>query len=139
VTPNLYGNLIINVGSGLVGGPGVVAGANYGLHGEAVFEPGARHVAADIQGAGVANPTGMLLSGVMLLRHIGLNDEAARLEKSISEILLRGKVLTKYVVRPILASRVCLISCTDPDLPPRRDLGGFATTKEFTKAVINHL
>ena len=58
VTPNLYGNLIINVGSGLVGGPGLVAGANYGLHGEAVFEPGARHVAADIQGANVANPTG---------------------------------------------------------------------------------
>lgn len=58
MTPNLYGNLIINVGSGLVGGPGLVAGANYGLHGEAVFEPGARHVAADIQGANVANPTG---------------------------------------------------------------------------------
>jgi len=114
VTPNLYGNLIINVGSGLVGGPGLVAGANYGLHGEAVFEPGARHVAADIQGANVANPTGMLLSGVMLLRHVGLNEEAARVEKAISEILLRGKVLT-------------------------RDVGGFATTKEFTKAVINHL
>jgi len=81
VTPNLYGNLITNVGCGLVGGPGVLAGANYGIHGEAVFEPvrlssrsqdlegsvdlcllvlrqGARHVAADIQGAGVANPTG---------------------------------------------------------------------------------
>jgi isocitrate dehydrogenase (NAD+) len=56
----------------------------------------------------------MLLSGVMLLRHVGLNEQAGRLEKAIHDILLRGKVLT-------------------------RDVGGFATTKEFTKAVINHL
>jgi len=114
VTPNLYGNLITNVGCGLVGGPGVLAGANYGIHGEAVFEPGARHVAADIQGAGVANPTGMLLSGVMLLRHVGLSEHADRVEKAINDVYSRGKILT-------------------------RDVGGLATTKEFTKALINQL
>lgn len=114
VTPNLYGNLIVNVGCALVGGPGVIGGINYGLKGEAIFEPGARHVALDIKGAGVANPVGMLLASVMMLRHLELTPYADRIENAILEVLKRGKSLT-------------------------RDVGGFATTKEFTKAVINRL
>jgi len=114
VTPNLYGNLVINTGAALIGGVGVLPGDNWGLRGEHIFEPGARHAAKDIQGGNTANPTGMLLATVMMLRHLRLPDHAQRIEKAVVAVLSRGKVLTK-------------------------DLGGFATTTQFTKAVINEL
>ena len=70
VMPNLYGNIVSNIGAALVGGPGVVPGANIGRD-VALFEQGCRHVGKDIQGRGIANPTAMILSATMMLRHLG--------------------------------------------------------------------
>jgi isocitrate dehydrogenase (NAD+) len=82
VTPNFYGSLVTNAASGLVGGPGLAPGANIGTN-VAMFEQGARHVGLDIAGKGVVNPTGILLSSVMMLRHLKLANFADRLETSI--------------------------------------------------------
>ena len=84
VTPNLYGNLVCNVAAGLAGGAGVVPGCNVGSD-IAVFEQGARHVGRDIAGKSpsVANPTAMLLSTAMMMRHLQLPMFADRLEGAI--------------------------------------------------------
>ena len=113
LTPNLYGNIITNVASGLVGGPGITPGANVG-DGTAVFESGARHAAQDIAGMNKANPSALLLSSTMMLRYLDLPDHAKRIENAIYKVLQDGKVLT-------------------------RDVGGTATTKDFTNAVIQNL
>lgn len=60
VTPSMYGTILGNIGAALIGGPGLVAGANFGRD-YAVFEPGSRHVGLDIKGQNVANPTAMIL------------------------------------------------------------------------------
>lgn len=65
-----YGNILSNIGSALVGGPGVVPGCNIGRE-YALFEPGCRHVAKDIMGQNIANPTAMVLSSSLMLRHLG--------------------------------------------------------------------
>lgn len=65
VMPNLYGSIVSNIGAALVGGPGIVPGANIGRE-YALFEPGCRHVAKDIQGQDVANPAAMVLSSTMV-------------------------------------------------------------------------
>ena len=70
VMPNLYGAIVSNIGAALVGGPGVVPGCNVGRD-YALFEPGCRHVAADIMGKDRANPAAMILSSTMMLRHLG--------------------------------------------------------------------
>jgi len=111
VTPNLYGNLVTNVVSALVGGPGLTPGANVGDR-VAIFESGAHHVASDIAGQDKANPTGIILSSVLMLRHMGLNNYANTIEDALRSVILEKKVLTS-------------------------DVGGSATTKEFTKAVID--
>ena len=72
VTPNLYGTILTNIATGLVGGPGLVPGASIGRE-YAVFEPGCRHVGLDIEGRNTANPTAMILSASMMLRHLGLD------------------------------------------------------------------
>ncbi|KAH3687485.1 hypothetical protein WICPIJ_001516 [Wickerhamomyces pijperi] len=113
VTPNLYGAILSNIGTALVGGPGLVPGANYGRE-FAVFEPGSRHVGLDIQGQGVANPTAMILSSALLLRHLGLNAEADKLSDAVYKVIKDGKTTT-------------------------RDIGGSASTKEFTQAIIAEL
>ena len=106
--PNLYGDIVSDLCAGLVGGLGVVPAANLGLD-MAIFE--AVHGSApDIAGKGVANPTALLLSALMMLRHLGEDDTAARIQQALDETLSSGQVLT-------------------------RDLGGRATTDEFTKAV----
>lgn len=112
VTPNLYGNLVTNVVAGLCGGPGVCPGANIGKD-VAIFEQGARHVAKDIVGLGIANPIALLLSTSMLLRHLQLHSYADRLEDSIMAIVASGD---KSLVTP--------------------DIGGTGTTASFTNAVI---
>lgn len=88
VMPNLYGAIVSNIGAALVGGPGIVPGCNVGrvsfiplsvcllcltrVQKEyALFEPGCRHVASDIMGTNRANPTAMILSATMMLRHLG--------------------------------------------------------------------
>ncbi len=110
--PNLYGDIISDLAAGLVGGLGIVPGANMGDD-HAVFE--AVHGSApDIAGKGVANPTALLQSAVLMLLHLGEEAAAQRVEKAIEAIYSEGKWLT-------------------------RDLGGKATTAEYTSALIDKL
>ncbi|KAI9010515.1 hypothetical protein CLU79DRAFT_773374 [Phycomyces nitens] len=110
VMPNLYGSILSNIGAGLVGGPGIIPGSNFGRE-YAVFEPGCRHVGADIGGSNIANPTAMLLSSVMMLRHLGLADYANTISNAVYNTVQSGHSNT-------------------------RDMGGKSSTTEFTKAVI---
>ena len=70
VMPNLYGNIVANICTGLVGGAGLVAGSNYSAD-CAVFEKGTRNSGKGIMGLNTANPCGMLFAGANLLRYIG--------------------------------------------------------------------
>ncbi|KAJ3035066.1 isocitrate dehydrogenase (NAD(+)) idh1 [Rhizophlyctis rosea] len=96
VCGNLYGNILSNVGAALVGGPGVVSGANLGRE-YAVFEPGCRHVGKDIQGRNTANPTALLLSAIHMLRHLGLDEHANRISGALMKVIKESKVLTPDV------------------------------------------
>ena len=108
---NLYGDLVSDLCAGLVGGLGVVPGSNIGAT-AAVFE--AVHGSApDIAGKGVANPLAVLMSGVMMLNHLGENDLAAKIKSAYDAVLAAG----------------------DPR-SLTRDLGGTATTEQFADAVI---
>ncbi|KAH7369447.1 isocitrate dehydrogenase subunit 1 [Plectosphaerella cucumerina] len=113
VMPNLYGGILSNIGAALVGGPGLVPGCNMGRD-VAVFEPGCRHVGLDIKGKDQANPTALLLSGSMLLRHLGLDDHANRISQAVYGVIADGKTRT-------------------------RDMGGDATTHQFTKAILDKM
>lgn len=73
VMPNLYGNIVSNIGAGLVGGAGVCSGKNVGRD-YVVFEQGARHTGLELAFQNRANPTAMLLSSTRLLNHLGLVD-----------------------------------------------------------------
>ncbi|HVF91999.1 MAG TPA: isocitrate dehydrogenase (NAD(+)) [Blastocatellia bacterium] len=109
---NLYGDIVSDLGAGLIGGLGVAMGANIGEE-IAVFE--AVHGAApSIAGRGIANPTALIQTSVLMLRHIGEREAAGRIQSSLEKVLAEGKVLT-------------------------RDLGGEASTMEFTEAVIRSL
>lgn len=109
---NLYGDIISDLAAGLVGGLGVVPGANIGEQG-AVFE--AVHGSApDIAGRGIANPTALLQSGVLMLRYIDEREAADRIQNALFEVLREGKVRT-------------------------RDIGGTASTAEFADAIIAKL
>ncbi|KAL3267984.1 hypothetical protein HHI36_007119 [Cryptolaemus montrouzieri] len=110
VTPNLYGNIVDNLASGLVGGAGVVAGASYSAN-CVVFEPGARHTFSEAVGKNVANPTAMMLCAAKLLNHVNLPQYGQMIRDAVNKVLLDGKVRTK-------------------------DLGGQASTQEYTFAVI---
>jgi isocitrate dehydrogenase (NAD+) len=106
--PNLYGDIVSDLCAGLVGGLGVVGAANLGLE-CAVFE--AVHGSApDIAGKNLANPTALLLSAVMMLRHIDEGAAADRIMRSLGAVFTDGRVRT-------------------------RDLGGTASTTAFTEAV----
>lgn len=112
LSENLYGDIISDLCAGLVGGLGVVPAANIG-NDIAVFE--AVHGSApDIAGRGIANPTAVLLSAVLMLRHLGEIEAADRIENATFAILAEGQVLTK-------------------------DLGGNATTREYTDAIVERL
>lgn len=107
--PNLYGDIVSDLAAGLVGGLGIVPGANMG-DSHAVFE--AVHGSApDIAGKGIANPTAMMMSAVLMLIHLKENTAAARLQMAIERVYA-GKQHTTG------------------------DVGGKATTQEFTDAVI---
>lgn len=109
---NLYGDIVSDLCAGLVGGLGVVPAANIGDD-MAVFE--AVHGSApDIAGRGIANPTAVLLSGVLMLRHLGETEAANRIERATFEILAEGQTLTA-------------------------DLGGSASTMEYAQAIIDRL
>ena len=106
---NLYGDIVSDLCAGLVGGLGLVPGANIGELG-AVFE--AVHGSApDIAGQGIANPTALLQSGILMLRHLGERDAADRVEKAMLKVYRDGQVRT-------------------------RDVGGTSRTDEFAQAVI---
>ncbi|MEP6593323.1 MAG: isocitrate dehydrogenase (NAD(+)) [Acidobacteriota bacterium] len=112
VLPNLYGDIVSDLCAGLVGGLGVVPGANLGLD-TAVFE--AVHGSApDIADQNLANPTALLLSGLMMLDHIGERERAGRIRAALTRVLEAGAVRT-------------------------RDLGGSASTTEFTDAVCREI
>jgi isocitrate dehydrogenase (NAD+) len=110
--PNLYGDIVSDLCAGLVGGLGVVGAANLGDN-IGVFE--AVHGSApDIAGKNLANPTALLLSAVLMLRHIGEGPMAGRIMTALGEVLSEGKIRT-------------------------RDLGGTAGTREFAEAVCGKL
>jgi len=109
VLPNLYGDIVSDLCAGLVGGLGVVPGANIG-DGSAVFEA-VHGTAPDIAGKGVANPTALLLSAEMMLHHLHEDEAARRLRAAVERVLQDGKVRTP-------------------------DLGGTAKTKEFVAALV---
>lgn len=109
VTENLYGDIISDLCAGLVGGLGLAPGANIGVN-CAVFE--AVHGSApDIAGKGIANPTALLLSAVMMLHHMGRHEQAEKIKNSIVRVCSDGKCLTI-------------------------DLGGNASTKDYAKEVV---
>ncbi|HVW86429.1 MAG TPA: isocitrate/isopropylmalate family dehydrogenase [Bryobacteraceae bacterium] len=112
VLPNLYGDIVSDLTAGLVGGLGIVPGANLGEN-VAVFE--AVHGSApDIAGKGLANPTALMQSARLMLAHLGERDAAMRMQKAIEAVYAEGKHLT-------------------------RDVGGSAGTAEFTNAVVARL
>jgi isocitrate dehydrogenase (NAD+) len=106
---NLYGDIVSDLCAGLIGGLGLVPGANIGEQG-AVFE--AVHGSApDIAGQGIANPTALLQSGILMLRHLGEREAADRVERAMLKVFTEGQVRT-------------------------RDIGGTAKTMEFAEAII---
>ncbi len=110
--PNLYGDIVSDLAAGLVGGLGIVPGANMGEH-HAVFE--AVHGSApDIAGQGKANPTALMLSAVMMLIHLSETEAAHKLQNAVETVYREGKSLTG-------------------------DVGGSASTAEFTDAVLRVL
>lgn len=112
VTMNLYGDIISDLAAGLVGGLGIIPGANIGDD-MAIFE--AVHGSApDIAGKGLANPTALILSAVMMLDYLGETNKSKIIQESVEEVLAEGKYLTK-------------------------DLGGDATTKEYTNALVERI
>ena len=111
VLPNLYGDIVSDLCAGLIGGLGVAQGANIGLD-YAVFEP-VHGSAPDIKGQNKANPTALLLSAIEMLKYIGEYSCAERIEKALFKTLENG-IFTA-------------------------DLGGNASTKDFTDAIIQEL
>ena len=112
VLPNLYGDIVSDLTAGLIGGLGVAQGANIGLD-CAVFEP-VHGSAPDIKGQNKANPTALLICAVNMLKHIGKTKEAEKIENALYKVIEEGKILTS-------------------------DLGGNATTTEYTNEIIKNL
>jgi isocitrate dehydrogenase (NAD+) len=107
---NLYGDIVSDLCAGLVGGLGMVPGANYGQKG-AIFEA-VHGTAPDIAGKNIANPVAAILSGVMLSEYLGYKDAASRIRAAVGDVLRAGHALTP-------------------------DLGGSATTTEMTEEILN--
>jgi isocitrate dehydrogenase (NAD+) len=97
VLPNLYGDIISDLAAGLIGGLGVAPGANFG-HDVAVFEP-THGSAPKYAGQNKVNPIAQLLSGMLMLHHLGEHEAADRLENAISELIREGKSVT-YDMKP---------------------------------------
>merc|ERR1712063_219031 len=90
---NLYGSVVGNICAGLVGGPGLVPGCNFGSE-YAIFEPGARHSAIDIEGKGIANPTAFIFSSTLMLRHLNLHGHADLISQAVKRVIAQGSVKT---------------------------------------------
>jgi isocitrate dehydrogenase (NAD+) len=109
VTTNLFGDILSDLTAGLVGGLGLVAGANIGEH-AAIFEA-VHGTAPDIAGQGIANPTAVMLAGAMLLDRIGQRERAQRLQGAVRKAIADGRETTP-------------------------DIGGTGSTKTFTEKVV---
>ncbi len=103
VMPNLYGDILSDLCAGLVGGLGVAPGANMGAH-AAVFEP-VHGSAPQFKGSGLMNPTAMLLSAALMLRHLNERTAAVRLEGAIERVLAEGHSVTRDLLPPEQAHR----------------------------------
>ncbi len=112
VLPNLFGDIVSDLAAGLVGGLGVAPGANIGEDG-AVFEP-VHGSAPKYAGQNKANPTALMLSGALMLRHLGYPEVGERVENAVRAVIAEGRTTTA-------------------------DLGGSAGTREFADAVIERL
>jgi isocitrate dehydrogenase (NAD+) len=112
VLPNLYGDIVSDLAAGLVGGLGVAPGANIGTE-AAVFEP-VHGSAPKYAGQDKANPTALILSGALILRHLGYPEQAASVERAVREVIAEGRTVTY-------------------------DLGGTAGTAAFAGAVADRL
>ena len=108
VLPNLYGDIVSDLAAGLVGGLGVAPGANIGDK-AAVFEP-VHGSAPKYAGQNRANPTALILSGALMLRHLGETEAADRVESAVRDVIAEGSTVTY-------------------------DLGGSTGTREFGEAV----
>uniref|UniRef100_A0A8D0ZXX9 Isocitric dehydrogenase subunit gamma n=1 Tax=Sus scrofa TaxID=9823 RepID=A0A8D0ZXX9_PIG len=113
VMPNLYGNIVNNVCAGLVGGPGLVAGANYG-HVYAVFETATRNTGKSIANKNIANPTATLLASCMMLDHLKLHSYATSIRKAV-------------------------LASMDNENMHTPDIGGQGTTSEAIQDIIRHI
>ena len=118
VCPNLYGDIVSDLGAGLVGGLGVAPGANYGED-VAVFEP-THGSAPKYAGQNKVNQTALMLSGVLMLRHLEEREAADRMENAIAEVIRVGDKVTY-------------------DLKPSRDDPTAVGTSEFADAVIEEM
>lgn len=112
VLPNLYGDIVSDLCAGLIGGLGIAQGANIGTD-TAVFEP-VHGSAPDIKGQNKANPTALLLSAIEMLKYIDQYEVALKIEKALNKTISEGTVLTA-------------------------DLGGSASTKQYTEEIIKNL
>ncbi len=112
VLENLYGDIISDLCAGLVGGLGVVPGANLGTH-AAIFEA-VHGTAPDIAGQNLANPLALMRSGIMMLFHLHKDEEAERVRRALRKVIVDRNIKT-------------------------RDLGGQATTTQFTDAIVQEL
>ena len=112
VAPNLYGDILSDLSAGLIGGLGLAPGANIGEE-IAIFEP-VHGSAPDIMGKNIANPTSAILSGAMMLKHIGESEAAIRIEKALADTFKDQNNRTV-------------------------DLGGNLGTEQFTQQIIRHM
>ena len=118
VLPNLYGDIVSDLCAGLVGGLGLAPGANFGTK-AAVFEP-THGSAPKYAGLNKANPMAMILSGVLMLRHLDEMEAANRLEAAIADVIAEGKSVTY-------------------DMKPTRDDPTAVGTSEVADAIIDKL
>jgi isocitrate dehydrogenase (NAD+) len=118
VLPNLYGDIVSDLGAGMIGGLGLAPGANIGTE-AAMFE--ATHGSAPkYKGQNKVNPTALMLSGVLMLRHLGERDAAERMEAAIASVIKKGEKVTY-------------------DLKPTRDDPTAVGTSQFADAVIEEM
>lgn len=113
LVPNLYGNILVNVACGLVGGPGITSGRNYGKQ-YAVFETATRNTGAQLVGKNLANPTATFLAAVDMLKHLGLRQHAYLINDAVEKTLNEDRIHT-------------------------RDLGGNATTTDVVMNVLREV
>lgn len=113
VAPNLYGTIISHIAAGITGGVGMTPGACIGTD-YALFSQGMPHTGSKIAGKNVANPTSILMSSVLMLRYLGLPKFADQISNAITTVIEEQKIRTK-------------------------DIGGYHSTTDFTKAIVHNL